>query len=421
VQVLRAFHDGALDVDCAFADGLGSNVGAGPVFYCLPVGAARHREGSGPFADASCTVPLAIPAAGSAPAYAVIEPANACRSAPVVRRALAPARVRPYALSEDGLCVRASAASPLAKLGDEIPLERFVSAVEEIRPSGDARIAARVLVATDGAEVVVGGFDRARGEASQAVSDPSGAPGMVWLPQRLAFVGAGNERFAGAACDEPLATKVGHDAACPLSAVFAFTDACGGGVVRELGGAVSPSRRRDASGACVDGGDAVLAFRAGEAIPLDRFARAVTIDVGEGPAARRGVVGPGGGAPVVWTAVVDRATGEPCVAADAGAPGGARRCLPADGEDVSLFADAACAEPAFARASLGACDARVPRPRFVRDTATGRAFAVGRAVSSLFAMKGGACVPFEPLVPSAAFAASEVKVEQFPLVEARSD
>ncbi len=133
-----------------------------------------------------------------------------------------------------------------------------------------------------------------------------------------------------------------------------------------------------------------------------------TVDVGGSRAARRGYAADG--PPVSWREIVDPATGEPCVVATAS--DGVRRCVPAAEEFVAYYTDATCTRPAFAHARTG-CPA--DSPRFVRDAATPRTFAVGEALTAIFTSAGGGCRRFEPVVPSDLFAADELAPDRFPL------
>jgi hypothetical protein len=292
------------------------------------------------------------------------------------------------------------------RLGDEVPIDTFVSAREEAR--GEDRIASRVLAASDGAALVVGGYDRPRGA-------PVDAGKGRWLPSRAAFVGAGNERFSDAACTIGVATKIAHNALCPLSAAFVFADACGNGAWHALGARAAPPFRHDENGACVLATDgAVLGFAVGAEIPIESFAVVTTVDVGRGVAKRRGYGA--GGAPVAWREVVDATTNEPCSVAKAA--DGELRCVPAAAELVAYYTDAACTQPGFAHATTGCDDAL---PHFVHDLATARAFEVGPAAKQLFESKNGTCRAFTPVVASSIFSATEAAPDRFPLAEERSD
>jgi hypothetical protein len=405
VDVLASFHDRTLGLDCTF-----DTAGPGPTFTCLPP-AALHRTGVGPYFDTTCTEPVGIAPPDGAADFVVVAPASACATAPAVFRAQPPSTSRPYSKDESGVCIRASNAIPIQRLGDAMPLEGFVAAHERI--DGAGRIAQRVLVADDGATLVAGGWDRTRNESVGPAKSADGT--LRWVPDRLAFVGAGNDRFGDDACSVELASKIGRDALCPLTAAFEFHDACGNGTFRALGAARADARRRDDSGACVAAGDTVLAYDLGPPIGADAFAPAIETDVGGPKAARRGA-GEVGVAPVFFTDVVDVKTGDRCIAGTAA--DGARRCLPAHDVVVNAFADDACTAPAFAIADNG-CPTEVPR--FVKDATSGRAFAVDRPVPTAFAEQSGVCAPFVPPVTSTFYAVRELDPAALPSVVTRTE
>jgi hypothetical protein len=397
VVLFVGFHDIVLDVDCTFGD----DVGPGPMSWCLPDGSARVQDGQGPYLDNACTVPAALtPLRGSA-AYAILSPRDACSAKPRVFHAMPSRSERVFGLDDEGRCIRSSTTIPVQRLGDELPIDSFVSATEEAH--GDGRITSRVLVASDGAMLVTGGFDVPRGAPADIVR-------ARWVPSRQAFVGIGSDRFADDACTTTLATKIGHDARCPLSAVFVFADVCGNGTYHVLG-ASTASHRRDSKGACVAAGDdGTLSFAIGDEIPIESFAAVTTTDVGHGVVKRRGYGA--GAAPVAWGEVVDAKTNEPCVVTKD--PDGTLRCLPAVGELVAYYTDSSCTQPGFAHVLTGcAATDDVPMPRFVRDSSTGRAFEVGARADRLFESKNGACTPFTPVVTSTLFGANEVSVESY--------
>jgi hypothetical protein len=417
VPVFTTFHDAALDVDCAYDDESGAHVGPGASSYCLPGGMARHREGAGPYLDLACTQRAAFTGSsgatspGGAPlapsAYVLVEPRDACTTAPQTYTALSPRRHRAFLRDDRGACVEIETQS-VQPLGDAIPLETFVHAVEQVEPR-DGRIAARVLVGDDGSRRVVGGFDRLRAEPSRVGTPDDGS--RRWLPARVAFVGGFDVVFADAACRVPAATKIARTATCPLSAAVVLDGGCGAGQYYELGERLSTSFERDPANACVARpAPEPLAFALGPPVAAPAFEPVVTVDVGGARVRRRGV-GAEGDLPVAWAEVVDVDSGEACgvsTAAD-----GELRCLPAAAEVVSFFADAACTERAFAHALTG-CEAG-PGPRFVRDGAAvpARVLEVGRELAAVFTLEGGTCVQFAPRVPSLLFAASEIDPGRF--------
>lgn len=418
VDVFTTFHDAVLDVDCAYEDENGAHVGPGASSFCLPGGMARHREGKGPYLDRACSERAAfaaVDAAGTAATLALVEPRDACVTAPEVLVAQAPRRRRAFLRDDDGSCVLAASDS-VQPLGAVVPLSTFVRAVEQVEPR-DGRIAARVLVGDDGSRRVVGGHDRQRNEASRVGMLSDGE--RRWVPARTAFVGGGELLFTDAACGVPAAAKIARTATCPLSAAVVLDGSCGAGRYFELGEPLVSVFARDATNACVAGpAGEVLAFGLGASIPASAYAAVSVVDVGTSRVRRRGV-GAEGDRPVAWAEVIDVATGEPCeVTATAD---GTLRCLPSASAGVSFFADPACSEPAFARAVTG-CETAAPA-RLVRDAfdVPARVFEVGRELSTLFTMEAGQCVPYAPVVPSRLFAATELNASTFPAATLASE
>lgn len=414
VEVLVGFHDVELDADCAFEDSDGAHVGPGGASYCVPDGVARHRRDQGPYLDAACKVPVAATPGSGAATYALVEPNDACTTAPEVRRALPPSTRRIYASDVDGRCTSAGAASVQA-LGELAPADTFVRAVEEIEPRA-GRIGARVLVGDDGSRHVIGGFDVVRGEASRVGTTEDGM--RRWLPARPAFVGAGAPLFADAACGVPVASKIGRTATCPLSAAIVLEGLCGTGKFFAIGAQISSVFQRDAKNACVGGpAGSVLAFRLGAPIADAAYEPAVSLDVGTSRVRRRGAAADGD-TPVVWTDLIDSVTGEPCAVyptAD-----GSLRCLPKASAGVAFFADPGCTEPAFALPT--GCETGADA-HFVHDSfdVAARAFEVVRPIDAIYEVASGGCARFTPTVESRLYAVKELDTTTFPLANERAE
>jgi hypothetical protein len=409
VEVLAGWHDVILDADCAFEDQDGAHVGPGGTSYCVPDGVARHRQDVGPYLDKACTMPVAAkPMAGPA-TYAMVEPNDACATAPEVHRALPPMTRRTFARDGGGACVASGSASVQA-LGELAPADTFVRAVEdvELRP---ARIGVRVLVGSDGSRHTIGGYDVVRGEAARVGATPDGT--RRWLPARPAFVGAGEPLFVDASCTVQAASKIGRTATCPLTAVIALEGLCGTGKLFALGEALGSVFRLDAKGACVAGpAGSVLAYRLGAPIDDGSYEPVVATDVGTSRVRRRGQ-GALGDTPVTWTDLIDAATSEPCAVypiAD-----GSLRCLPAASAGVAFFADPGCSEPAFALPTgcEDGADAHFVHDSF--DVAT-RAFEVVRPIDTIYEAAATGCARFTPTVPSRLYAVKEIDATTFPLV-----
>jgi hypothetical protein len=406
VEVFTTFHDVQLDADCAFEDETGSHVGPGASSYCYPAGLARHREKKGPYLDGACTMLAALTPASGAASYLLVEPYDACTTAPKVYTARPPKKQRTFASDGASGC-SADAIVSVQAAGDLLPPDAFVRAVEQIEPR-PGRMGARVLVGDDGSRRVVGGFDQARGEAVRAGASEDGVP--RWLPARTAFVGGGEPLFFDAACSVPIASKIARTATCPLAAVLVLKGTCGLGSYFELGEAMSSVFRGSATQCTAGPALDVLAFRLGAPIAPESYEPIVTVDVGGALVRRRGI-GVSGDVPIAWTDVVAGVTNEPCEVVPSA--DGALRCLPARSEGVVLFADDACTEPAFAR-PIG-CDIGT-EPRFVRDAfeAMPKAYELRRELQVVYETTTRGCREFTPPVTSRSFAVKEIDVTRFP-------
>jgi hypothetical protein len=105
-QIFITFHDAVLDVDCTYEDEGGAHVGPLASSYCFPAGMARHREGTGPYADSACKVLAAFPPQTGAATYALVEPRDACVTAPAVYAAIAPRSEQTFLKDSTGACRR---------------------------------------------------------------------------------------------------------------------------------------------------------------------------------------------------------------------------------------------------------------------------------------------------------------------------
>ncbi|MBX3189486.1 MAG: hypothetical protein KF819_20850 [Labilithrix sp.] len=415
VEVFRVFYDAELDADCAYEDDGGPHGAPGATAYCLPVGMAPHREGVGPYTDAACAEIAAFTPRSGAAARIVVRPRDACVAAPSVALAQPPAIARVYLRDEAGACVMGDRVS-VQRAGAPVPLETFVRAVERVEPRA-GRIGARVLAGDDGSRLVVGGFDRDRGDAVR-VGEVTGENGLRrWVPSRVAFRGGGEDLFGDPTCATPIVTKVARTATCPLQAALVLEGTCGAGRFFALGAPLSAAFAEEAT--CAPASLAgTFAFALGAPIAASALAPVVDVEIGAARIARRGH-GVAGDGPVTWTDIVDRGTGETCVPAEA--PDGGRYCLPATSEVVNLFSDASCTELAFAHPVSG-CE-RSPQPRFIRAAfeSPARLFEVTRALDLAYADEGGGCARFFASVESRYYAVREITSTGFVRAEERRD
>ena len=414
-QVFTTFHDAQLDLDCTYEDERGPHVGPAASSYCFPADLARHRKGRGPFADRLCTVPVALAPQSGVGRYVLVEPRDACATAPVTFDAMPPRTELTFLNDDTGACVRSSRVS-VQRFGGRLPPESFVRAVEQTEPRA-GRMDVRVLVGDDGSRRVVGGFDRERGEATRTGLTEDGT--LRWVPVRSAFIGGGEPLFEDAHCAVPLASKIGRTATCPLSSVLVLEGTCGGGHYLALGDRVTNVFHRDVTDACAPASAPdVVAFRLGAAVPAASYAPVISFEIGT-PRVRRRAAGVGGDRAITWAELIDGTTREACevtTTAD-----GSLRCLPAFAESVLFFADSACTVHAFAHATTG-CEPATALS-FVRDTleTPTRAFRIVSEVDAIYMLDAGRCRPFTPVVASRTYAVEELDTTRFPLATLSGD
>ncbi|MBX3227802.1 MAG: hypothetical protein KIT84_15705 [Labilithrix sp.] len=399
------FFDLARNEECAFVDGERANVAPGPVYYCLPRGAAVHDVDGllALYEDASCTAPVALSPFDGPSGYVVARPRDACAASFVVHRAGAPRTIEPYVRTDDG-CLPRGGPAVVQSLGEVIPLASFVRAVEE--PAlADTRIRPLVLAAADGARQPLGGWDDERKEVVR-VPNAAVLGEARWFPARVAFAGGGTVLFSRPGCEAPALTKNARDAQCPLTAAFAYSGECGGGDYVALGARLDPATlwQEDGSGRCVgaDGGAgaSVLAFARGPVIPRASFAEAVPTERGAGRVRLHGYA-------FAFDTFYDTATSAPC--APMPAADGTTRCLPTVSASGVLFADPACTIPALEQ-HPDPCGL-APLPAFVRSS--GRVFEVTDEVKALFERDGASCRRRAVSAGARAYVLVEVDLEPF--------
>ena len=226
-RVLRAFYDTARNEECGF--------------QLIPGGAAclpRSALLDGWFADAGCSDPLVdippVSAGRTAPQALVTDADNACAAPPTVRLLgdVVPGPAA-YYLKSDGSCVQnpPNAKIVLRRIGDEVPLDRFVHATPVVEPVSDL-LGAVVLVADDGARYTVFGHDPTHDEWTRSVAVGDGQ--TRWWPVHIAYnygpgaPGTPGTVFADAGCSQPTGLKDAHNALCPITTVVEYVpgDAC---------------------------------------------------------------------------------------------------------------------------------------------------------------------------------------------------
>ncbi|MGZ3427053.1 MAG: hypothetical protein ACXVCV_10415 [Polyangia bacterium] len=404
-RVLRAFYDTARDEECAF--------------QLLPDGAACLPQTAlldGWFADAACSEALVhIPrvAAGRSPPRALVtDAANACDGPPTVRAlgdVVPPTQA--YYLKSDGSCMQnpPNATIVLRRIGDEVPLDRFVHATPRVEPVSDL-LGAVVLVADDGARFNLFANDQRHDEWTRSVAIGDGQ--SRWWPVHIAYnygqgaPGTPGSVFADAACSRPTGIKDAHNALCPFTSVIEYVpgDACQQFTIR-LHQAGAPVATADlhaiaGDGSCVPtapspNSPVELYVEMGDALPDDAFPTAAPVDVGDGRIVQRFDGTPDGSVAISARGELhDRARNGDCfvgLAAD-----NQRRCLPGMQVDTVYFADAACTTPVVATSVAAGCATTPMLPPEV--TYQGHAYPVGAPASPamIYDKSADGCVLFGP-------------------------
>ena len=398
-RLFHAFYDTARDVEGAF------RLLPGGGAACLPQSALLD----GWFADAGCSDPLVeiprVPAGRSPPRAIVTDADDACAAPPTVRAvgAVFPS-ADAYYLKSDGSCMQnpPDAKIVLARIGDAIPLDRFVHGAPVVEPAA-AAVDALVLVADDGARFSLFGHDRAHDEWTRSVQVDAGQ--SRWWPVHIAYnygpgaPGTPGSVFADSACSQPTGIKDAHDALCPISAVVEYVpaDACQQFTIR-LHQAGAPVAATDlfavaADGSCVasapaPGSPSELYVEMGDAVPDDAYPAAAPVDVGDGRIVQR-FDGNDGVAISARGELHDRARNVDCFVG--AAADGQRRCLPGGPLDTVFYADAACTMPLASASILPGCATEPTLPAEV--TYQGHAYPVGAAVTPamIYTRNGNDC------------------------------
>lgn len=397
-----AWFDTELGVQCLF-DRL--NSGPDGVSYCVPGGylpgaAPSHEPLSGPFADAACTDPVAttsIPDVSRS--FVIVRSVDTCAAGPSFHAAGAAIRAALHYRSHDGSCTSfdpPGVASDAVRIGAPLSKPPFVSAVETNEARG-GRIDARVLVASDGSTQIVAGFDRERGEPVSVSTAQDGRE--RWMPERVAFVGGHG------GCDGPVATKIRHNAQCPITVAIAA-----GPCALETHAVGAPLSRDQIAARCGSPANDVFVFELGPIVAPDTFAEALVFDIGTPTGTVRGYGAQGAGFVMPGPFVVGPSQ-RPCLVAKD--PSGDLRCFPrATNIDSNLFADAACTAPAASRTTwTGVCSDLAPGTPVTRAGAT---FVTAETLTPIYKIDGQRKVGEQCVSAGDGYALRRIPEESFP-------
>lgn len=329
IRVLHGWFDTLFGVECSFPD-TRSRPDPEGAYYCEPA-LGTHSSAFGPFEDRACTLPVALVSDNPLPWVAVL-PVDACAEK-TRYHLVGPVAEGPFWAKTESGCepYMPGPGEVFVRLGPEVT-PPFVSAREHVTNRG-ARIEAIVRVADDGSREIVGAYDRDRDEPVDPQRTTDGV--LRWLPRRQAFAGG----LGHAEC-EGVASKLRHNASCPMKVVTSLPPSMGCGfVVSAIGRELLGDERRRR---CGDGDAELYLFEVGPELPPATFVETTTTLVGEGRIRLRAHAADGAGA-VVPDALFDTETNEPCIPALA--VDGVLRCLPYD-VAPARFADAACTAPA---------------------------------------------------------------------------
>lgn len=256
-RMFIGWRDTMLDIDCAW------RVAADGRWRCLPAlpePRAYLTDMDIVHADPTCSSPhLVLPSAmAPVPRWALLPPDAPAFCGEDLRPVRVVGVAGAVALGPDLFarvgpeCISTTVTPPyvIHAVGREEPPGTFVGADLVVEPR-DARLAARVLVADDGARFAIGAYDR---EADRPCTSLSFATDRC-VPLTLAW-DAG--RFGDASCSIPVAyssdgapASGGEDCA-PLAAITGWRCGGGGASVRSIEAEASGEYERDAAGACSD-------------------------------------------------------------------------------------------------------------------------------------------------------------------------
>jgi len=366
--IFEGFHDVELDADCTFyrmTDG---------VLRCIPPPSSSRLL----YSDAGCATPsMVIPLddPSTTTVYLFASPsAPLCGAGALTAiRALGdevPISEGLFEASDLGGCqpmqTDASSTGPAFSLGDEQPLDVYVSANVMHEPVSDA-LSARKLVADDGAWVITDIEDAASGNPCT----PLPADERRCVPQ---LAGVISQRYGDAECTEPVASDEAHafysraDIDCSWAPKYVLEprDSCGSSfVVRAAGEKTTSAFWGNSDGSCEATGP-VAAFTAGDPVSHADFAKVDDVDVGTGRL--RAKYDGSGRRPIVARnafpgtfSFYDRDAGERCQRAEA--CDGSIRCEPPEASAL-VYGDADCKTKVL---RAGACETPAKRVCIARN------------------------------------------------------
>lgn len=213
------WYDSVRDVECEFEISGPANA----VRRCLPLGRSIEHW----YSDASCETVLLTN--GDCDRRFFRDKWANCDGGAVVRNVGADFTPALAYAFQNGACVPVAeitrpVPARMCEVGDEVPLDLFVSAREAIEQR-EGPVEALVLEAEDGARQVLGGYDA---ENSFAATPQQSADGTRrWMPYRVAYdfgttgVHSGSV-FSESTCSARVALKDRTAVNCPLEAIIRF-------------------------------------------------------------------------------------------------------------------------------------------------------------------------------------------------------
>jgi hypothetical protein len=399
LRVFVGFRDIARNEDCAFGAGLSNAPGPGGVSYCLPSNAGLIVE----YSDPACTQPIVEVPDGMTPKEVVIAPDDTCAAFPTVRAIGAVVNVDTiYQRDSAGGCYEIFASGNVVReVGDEIPIDDFVRAVETETPARE-RIGRVDLVADDGARLAVAGYDEARRETVLPWTN-----GNRWLARGIAAgdaLLAPGSLYADTHCRVGVAQVFRDEASCPFTiAAEVSAGSCGQPHfnLHQIGASVAPSQLFlwTSDGYCVNAGfsdddaSSPVYYEMADVLSTDDLEELTVVTLGRGRVIEDFYADHDGDRVLPAGTFHDTLLGVDCALARAN--DGRARCMPPMWRS-SGFADASCTELMTTASAGNSCgDAPAAPPGFVSligDDGFAAGYAVGRPEAlEEFEVQDGAC------------------------------
>lgn len=336
-QLFQGWFDTELGVPCSF----GVSESPSGKTACVPLTEARLA-----FADAACSLPVAVLPGGSDAQLLTVLPLDTCVSDPEVFSVGPAIDLSAVYDGHGGTCdaePHATGAGVVHSVGDQVPLSSFVRA-QLVHEKAGKRVGALAWVADDGSRQVIDGYDESRHERVGANAFGVHPLDERWIPRGISYT---DFFYSDAQCTVSLATKFKDSAICPITTVSDLSPR-----LFEAGNAIPETTPlyRPSDGICqpAERDSTFYYFDVGPEIDPTTLAPMITADVGSGRIQVRHAAS-SDRVPTVSLGFWDSARGELCEprrATDA-----STRCLPVATASLG-YADPLCTVPILSPETL---------------------------------------------------------------------